>query len=92
MKYKIFLIILNHQIFLIIFSNNIESNNIETDISNNITAQIIETPRSSYDIENPPIVNKENIKLKMIDKALEMVNIPNINQTIKKDKNKFDSY
>ena len=70
-------------------SNNIESsdisNNIESsDISNNITAQIIETPRSSYDIENPPIVNKENIKLKMIDKALEMVNIPNINQTIKK--------
>ena len=70
-------------------SNNIESsdisNNIESsDISNNITAQIIETPRSSHDIENPPIVSKENIKLKMIDKALEMVNIPNINQTIKK--------
>ena len=63
----------------------IADNNIATsEISNNIATENIERLKSTHDIENPPRVNKQNINLKIINKALEMVNIPNVNNKIKK--------
>lgn len=56
-----------------------------TDISNNITTEIIEQADLLHDIENPSIENNnENVERQMIDTALEMVDISNVNHKIKK--------